>query len=247
MVHLSVNVDHVATLRQARQAVYPDPAEAARLAEEAGASGITVHLRSDRRHIQDADLAALRSAVQGKLNLEMAATEEMTAIALARRPDQVTLVPERPEEVTTEGGLDLAALGAAVGEAAERLAAAEIALSFFLDPDRAQVEALARLRERRQIDTVLGLEINTDRYCKAHGSDVKTELRKLQRIAALGLEHGLRVYAGHGLTTGNVGPVAAIPMMEELNIGHAIVARAVLVGIEAAVREMLEAMRSAED
>ncbi len=237
-IRLSVNVDHVATLRQARRASYPDPVEAARLAEEAGASGITIHLRGDRRHIQDADLAALRRSVRGKLNLEMAASEEMLRIALAQRPAQVTLVPERPEEVTTEGGLDLLAHGERVAEAAAALADAGIAVSVFLDPDPRQLDRLAAMAGGR----VRGFEINTDRYTKAAPERRAAELRPVAEVATLGRRVGLRVYAGHGLNVENVGPVARLAEVEELNIGHSIVARAVLVGMPAAVREMLAAM-----
>ena len=240
MVHLSVNVDHVATLRQARRAPYPDPVEAAALAERAGASGITIHLRGDRRHIQDDDVTALRRAVHGKLNLEMAATDEMLAIALERRPNQVTLVPERPEEVTTEGGLDLLRQRDKLRRVAASLVESEIAVSVFLDPDLRQVEAASKLGQ----DHSLGFEINTDRYTKLRGSNRDAELEKIAQVAETGWGNGLRVYAGHGLTTENVGPIAAIAHMEELNIGHSIVSRALIVGMEAAVREMLEAMRS---
>ncbi len=239
---LSVNVDHVATLRQARGAPYPDPVAAAALAEAAGASGITVHLRGDRRHIQDADVAALRRSVAGKLNLEVAVNEEMLAIALQIGPDQVSLVPERPEEVTTEGGLDLAAAGGPAAEAARRLAGAGIAVSVFLDPDPRQVELLAGLAAGGA--PVRGFEINTDRYTRAPGPAREAELVKIAAAAALGAGRGLEVYAGHGLTTDNVGPVAALPEVEELNIGHSIVSRAVLVGMEAAVREMLAAIEN---
>jgi pyridoxine 5-phosphate synthase len=237
MVHLSVNVDHVATLRQARRAAYPDPVEAAILAEQAGASGITLHLRGDRRHVRDDDVTALRQVVHGKLNLEMAATEEMLAIALERRPNQVTLVPERPEEVTTEGGLDVTRQADHIRQAAERLLESEIAVSVFLDPDPTQLEALSELNR----DLSLGFEINTDQYSRARGTALEDERAKIANIAATGMQNGLRVYAGHGLTTANVGPIAAIPQIEELNIGHSIVSRAVIVGMRAAVREMLEA------
>jgi pyridoxine 5-phosphate synthase len=257
-VKLSLNVDHVATLRQARRAPYPDPIEAARLAEEAGASGITAHLRADRRHIQDADVERLRASVRGKLNLEMAATPEMLAVAAAVRPDQVTLVPERPEEITTEGGLDLTrhpSQVAQVAAVAERLAAAGIAVSAFVDPDARQIEILAGLAgggHGRARDSpprtpwIGGLELNTDAYTKAALAGVPAaalrELAKLRAAAALARERGFRLYAGHGLTAASVGPVAALPGMEELNIGHALIARAVLVGITAAVQEMLAAM-----
>lgn len=251
-VRLSVNVDHVATLRQARRAPYPDPVEAARLAEEAGASGITAHLRADRRHIQDDDVERLRAAVRGKLNLEMSSAVEMQAIAVAMRPDQVTLVPERPQEVTTEGGLDLGHQRGAVEEAAERLAQAGIAVSAFVDPDEGQIELLAGVAggggARRPGTPLLvaGVELNTDAYTRATLSGapelIERELAKLHAAAALAVACGFHLYGGHGLTVANVGPVAAIPGMEELNVGHALIARAVLIGMPAAVREMLAAM-----
>ncbi|HVS02603.1 MAG TPA: pyridoxine 5'-phosphate synthase [Thermoanaerobaculia bacterium] len=242
MVRLSVNVDHVATLRQARHASYPDPVAAAGAAEEAGASGITIHLRADRRHIQDDDVRALRRSVRGKLNLEMAATAEMLALAPELRPDQVTLVPERPDEVTTEGGLDLAAHASRVRQAAGELAAAGIAVSLFLDPQREQIERLAGLG-----GGVSGFEINTDAYTRAAVADRAAHLQALAAVAERGHQLGLEVYAGHGLTVENVGAVAALPHMQELNIGHALVARAVLVGMGPAVREMLAAMRRGVD
>lgn len=234
---LSVNVDHVATLRQARGVDYPDPVVAARLAEDAGATGITVHLRGDRRHIQDQDVERLRREVRGKLNLEIAASEEMLALAEHLRPRQVTLVPERPDEVTTEGGLDLVARGAQIAAAAERLTAAGIAVSLFLDPQSEQIEALGAIGNA----AITGFELNTDRYTRAD-SGAPTELAALARAAALGQAQGFAVYAGHGLTTANVGPVAALPAVEELNIGHSIVARSVLVGMPTAVTEMLAAI-----
>jgi pyridoxine 5-phosphate synthase len=236
---LSVNVDHVATLRQVRRTAYPDPVEAARLAEEAGAAGITVHLRMDRRHIQDADVERLRGAVKGKLNLEMSSAEEMARVALAVRPDQVTLVPEKPEEVTTEGGLNLILYGRRIAGVAERLAAAGIAVSLFVDPDPRQIQALTPLAA----SGVTGFEINTDAYTRAAGpAALDAELRQIAGVVEQGRGSGLHAYAGHGLRTDNVGAVAAIPGMEELNIGHFIIARAAIVGIEAAVREMLAAM-----
>jgi pyridoxine 5-phosphate synthase len=246
-VRLSVNVDHVATLRQARRASYPDPVEAALQAEAAGASGVTVHLRSDRRHVQDDDVARLVEAVAGKLNLEMAPTGEMVAIAERLRPDQVSLVPERPDEVTTEGGLDLVTQGPRVEAAAVRLTAAGVAVSIFLDPEPRQVEALAAMAHRGTETgaRLVGFEINTDAYTRAEGEARLRELERAHRVAALGREHGLEVYAGHGLTTANVGPVAAIPEVQELNIGHFLIARAVIVGLPAAVREMLAAMETA--
>lgn len=232
MTRLSVNVDHVATLRQARGTPYPDPAEAAKIAEKAGAHGITLHLRADRRHVQDHDLAKLKDTVVGKLNLEISVAEEMVDIALDRRPDQVTLVPERPDEVTTEGGLDLARNGGRVRDVAERLVGAGIDVSAFLDPDPVQIGLL----EQFAGGIVHGFEINTDAYTKTPGDE---ELAKIRQTAVLGAERGFRVYAGHGLTPGNTGPVAAVEPIEELNIGHGLISRAVLVGMEAAVREYL--------
>jgi pyridoxine 5-phosphate synthase len=236
---LSVNVDHVATLRQARRTPYPDPVEAARIAEAAGASGITVHLRMDRRHIQDSDVERLRESVRGKLNLEMSSAEEMLKVALRVKPDQVTLVPERPEEVTTEGGLNLILYGRRVAEVADRLATAGIAVSLFVDPDPGQLQALVRLSD----SGVTGFEINTDAYTRAaEPAALEGELRQIVEVVEQGRSAGLHAYAGHGLRTDNVGPIAAIPGMEELNIGHFIIARAVMVGMEAAVKEMLAAM-----
>jgi len=236
---LSVNVDHVATLRQARKSRYPDPVEAARIAEEAGATGITVHLRVDRRHIQDSDVERLRAAVRGKLNLEMSSAEDMVRIALQIKPDQVTLVPERPEEVTTEGGLNLLFYGRRIADVAERLAADGIAVSLFIDPDPSQLEAIARLAGRG----VTGFEINTDAYSRAEEpAATESELRQVAQAVEQGRTAGFHAYAGHGLRTDNVGAIAALSGMEELNIGHFIVGRAVIVGMEEAVREMLAAM-----
>jgi pyridoxine 5-phosphate synthase len=231
---LSVNVDHAATLRQARRAAYPDPVDAARIAEQAGASGITVHLRVDRRHIQDRDVERLRETVRGKLNLEMSTADEMVQVALRVRPDQVTLVPERPEEVTTEGGLDVVRHGERIAEVSEQLKAAGIEVSLFVDPDLEQIQA---------IRGVSGFEINTDAYTRARDqAEAMVQLDKVARAATLGRGQGLHLYAGHGLRTDNVGPVASLPGLEELNIGHFLVSRAVLVGMDAAVREMLAAM-----
>jgi pyridoxine 5-phosphate synthase len=237
MTHLSVNVDHVATLRQARLAGYPSPLEAARLAEDAGAFGITVHLRQDRRHIQDQDVIDLRGAVNGRLNLEIAAEEPMLQFAERVRPDQVTLVPERPDEVTTEGGLDLIARGDQVRRAASRLVEAGIRVAVFVDPD---LEQLAVLDDQ---DDVTGFELNTDAYTRASGAGADAEFAKIEEAAERGLAAGREAYAGHGLTVANVGRVAALAGVSELNIGHSIVSRAVLIGMPAAVAEMLEAMR----
>ncbi len=242
-VRLSVNVDHVATLRQARQAAYPDPVEAALAAEAAGASGITVHLRGDRRHVQETDVERLRAAIAGKLNLEMAPTEEMVAIAESIRPHQVSLVPERPDELTTEGGLDVTAHADRIHWSTARLTAAGVAVSVFLDPEPEQVAALAALAGRATNGGgIAGFEINTDAWTRAGDAARPGELERVRRAAALGARHGFAVYAGHGLTAANVGPIAALPEVEELNIGHWLVARSVLVGMGAAVREMLAAM-----
>ena len=238
MTELSVNVDHVATLRQARLAGYPSPLEAARLAEEAGAFGITVHLRQDRRHIQDRDVVDLRGAVEGRLNLEIAAEEPMLQFAERVRPDQVTLVPERPDEVTTEGGLDLIGRGEQVRRAASRLAGAGIRVAVFVDPDLTQLAALDDQGD------VTGFELNTDAYTRASGSDADAEFAKIEEAAERGLAAGREAYAGHGLTIANVGRVAALAGISELNIGHSIVSRAVLIGMPAAVTEMLDAMRT---
>lgn len=243
-VRLQVNIDHAATVRQARRAPYPDPVEIARLSEQAGASGITVHLRGDRRHIQDDDVHRLRAAVRGRLNLEMAATAEMIAIARATRPHQVSLVPETPEEITTEGGLDLLHRFDIVSSAANELRSEGIEVSLFLDPDPRQIERAAELRAH-----VHGFEINTDRYARAAlGTDaaaIARELEAVREAARLGGSLGLEVYAGHGLTAANVAAIAAVPEIEELNIGHWLIARALTLGIEGAVREMLAAMGQA--
>ncbi len=241
-LQLSVNVDHVATLRQARLLDYPDPVEAAAVAEAAGASGITIHLRSDRRHIQDSDLERLRSKVRGKLNLEMAASDEMIAIALLALPHQVTLVPERPEELTTEGGLDVAAHLPRLVAGAERLRGSGIEVSLFVDPDPKGVDALAPFA-----GLVSGIELNTDAYTRARGGFVAGARAQVARTADMAAALGFRIYAGHGLTAANVGGIASIRRVEELNIGHALVSRAVIVGLDGAVREMLAAMALARD
>lgn len=237
MALLCVNIDHIATIRQARRAQEPDPAQAAMLAELAGASGITVHLREDRRHIQDRDVEVLRWLVKTKLNLEMATTDEMVRVALALKPDMVTLVPERREELTTEGGLDVHGHPEAMKRVVHGLTDGAIPVSLFIDPDQHQVEASARAGA----DMV---ELHTGQYAEARERrSQQAELARLIKTATLARELGLRVNAGHGLNYLNVGPVAAIPEVEELNIGHSIVARAALVGMERAVREMLAAMK----
>ncbi|HUS63609.1 MAG TPA: pyridoxine 5'-phosphate synthase [Kofleriaceae bacterium] len=239
---LHVNVDHVATLRQARGTRYPDPVWAAALVELAGADGITVHLREDRRHIQDRDVEVLRQSVRGTLNLEMAATDEMVAIATRLKPDVVTLVPEKRAERTTEGGLDVAGSLGALEPAIRALSAARIPVSLFIDPTEAAVRGAQALSAPR-------IELHTGDYCeRVHPVDHApgdAELARLVRAARLGAELGLHVAAGHGLDYGNVGAVAAIAEVTELNIGHAIVARAVLVGMERAVSEMRDAISSA--
>jgi pyridoxine 5-phosphate synthase len=230
---LYVNVDHVATVRQARRAREPDPVAAAALCERAGADGITAHLREDRRHIQDDDVERLARQVRTVLNLEMACTDEMLAIAERLRPHQVTLVPERREEITTEGGLDVTREPGRLGDGLARLAAAGIRTSLFIGPDPAAVE---RSRELG----AAAIELHTGQY--AHGPGDARTIDALRLAARLGSQVGLAVHAGHGLTVSNVGPVAAIPQIEELNIGHSIVSRAIFVGLEAAVRELRRAV-----
>lgn len=239
MLRLGVNIDHVATVRQARRAAVPDPVQAAVLAELGGADGITVHLRSDRRHIQDRDVEILRRTVKTRLNVEMAATDEMRRIALGVAPNQVTLVPERPDELTTEGGLDVLRHRDQVRPAIEALRQGGIEVSLFVDPLPEQVRGAHELGAQ-------AIEINTAAYSEARGAAARgTALEAVASAARLGRELGLHVHAGHGLDYDNVRAVAALPELGELNIGHAVVARAVLVGLERAVREMAEAMRRA--
>jgi pyridoxine 5-phosphate synthase len=242
MTKLGVNVDHVATIREARKAPEPSPVTAALLAELAGAHGITVHLRGDRRHIQDQDVLLLRRQVTTRLNVEMAVTDEMLGFVLEVCPETVTLVPETPEEVTTEGGLDVVSHRAEIRRAVELTGAKGIATSIFIDPEKPQVDGVAEVG-------AACFEINTAAYSEAvpkglDESDLEfgRQLEKLATIAEYGQSIGLRVLAGHGLTYRNVGPVSKISPIEELNIGHNIVSRAVLVGMERAVREMLQAM-----
>jgi len=236
---LAVNVDHIATIRQARRGAEPDPVTAALLAEVAGASGIIVHLREDRRHIQDRDVRLLRELVKTQLNLEMAATDEMVKIALELLPDVATLVPERREELTTEGGLDVAGQEERVAGAVHTLAGGGITVSLFIDPDPEQVHASKRTGVRM-------IEIHTGRYAGARtDTGRRAALLKIMDAARLGSGLGLQVAAGHGLNYQNVGSVAVIPEVEELNIGHSIVARASLVGLDRAVREMLDLIQGA--
>ncbi|MGO8751894.1 MAG: pyridoxine 5'-phosphate synthase [Thermoguttaceae bacterium] len=231
MAVLGVNIDHIATVRQARRTYEPDPAWAAILAELGGADGITLHLREDRRHIQDRDLRVLRDTVTVKLNLEMACNDDVLAIACRTRPDQVTLVPERREEVTTEGGLDVAAQQTRTAEVMAALRDAGISISLFLDPDPRQIDAAAELKA----DAV---ELHTGRYALARGRAQDQELDALRRIGDRVRYADMVLHAGHGLNYHNVKPVAAITGMHELNIGHSIVARALMVGFQRAVEEM---------
>ena len=231
MPELGVNIDHVATVREARKTYEPDPVWAAALAELGGADGITIHLREDRRHIQDRDLEVLKRTVQCKLNLELACNREVLDIACRILPQQATLVPEKREEVTTEGGLDVVGNYDAVASAAKQLADAGIAVSLFLDPDLKQIEAAGDLR-------VAAVELHTGQYALATGTAQQDELLKLIRASRCIRERGLALHAGHGLNYRNVQAVAAIDDMHELNIGHSIVARAIMVGMTQAVREM---------
>jgi len=242
MIRLNVNIDHVATLRQARRTFEPSVVAAAVLADLAGADGITIHLRGDRRHIQDDDARTLRAVVKTHLNIEMAATDEMARIACDVKPDAVTLVPERAEEVTTEGGLDAVSHEEELRRVAAEIAGAGVLVSLFVDPDVAQIEAAERVGARQ-------IEICTARYAeltdptRANGAAaVEAELARIAECADRAGELGLQVAAGHGLTYRNVAAIAEIYPIEELNIGHNIVARAALVGLERAVREMIAAI-----
>ncbi len=237
MSRLGVNIDHVATLRQVRGGREPDPVWAAVLAELGGADGITVHLREDRRHIQDRDLRVLRQTVQVRLNLELAVAPEMMAIALETHPDQVTFVPERREELTTEGGLDLVSQPIRVGDAVAQCRDSGIETALFLDPELRQVEAAIALG-------VTAVELHTGRYANApEGPARDRELAALRSASTAIVAGGLELHAGHGLNYQNVAAIARIPRMAELNIGHSIVTRAVYVGLTQAVREMKECMK----
>lgn len=235
-MRLAVNIDHIATLREARKGREPEPLAAAILAELAGAQGITVHLRSDRRHIQDRDVEALRQAIATRLNVEMAVTAEMAAIAARIRPDQVTLVPERPQELTTEGGLDVVTRAAEIEAFAAQMRGAAIQVSLFVDPELAQVQKARAVGAE-------AVEINTGRYAEARGADAAHELQRIKDAARAAAAEGLEVLAGHGLNYVNVIPIAAIAEIAELNIGHSIVSRAALTGIERAVRDMVALVR----
>jgi pyridoxine 5-phosphate synthase len=237
MTMLSVNIDHIATIRQARQTTEPDPVEAAVICELAGAYGITIHLRGDRRHIQDRDLRLLRQTVKTKLNVELAATDEMLGIVGEVLPDQVTLVPELPEEVTTTGGLDCTKNLQTIARAIEQLKSAGMAVSLFIDPEEGQIRAADDLG-------ALSIELNTSRYSDATlmnrplTAGVEA-LAAVRRAAEFGVSRNLQVLAGHGLTYRNVGAIARIEQIIELNIGHNIIARAALVGLDRAVRDMI--------
>jgi pyridoxine 5-phosphate synthase len=249
MSRLNVNIDHIATIRQARRTNEPNPVSAAVICELAGADGITTHLRSDRRHIQDYDLIALKQVVITHLNVEMAATDEMVEIATRIKPDVVTLVPERPQEVTTEGGLDVVSNQKAIRQGVKRLSDAGIFVSLFIDPDVEQIKAAAKLGAYQ-------VEICTASYAQFNEApgdatvrrtrEIEKELARIGAAARLASKGGLKVSAGHGLTYRNVGSVARIPEVEEFNIGHNIIARAALVGLDRAVREMIEAIRIAQ-
>jgi pyridoxine 5-phosphate synthase len=231
MIELGVNIDHIATLRQARRTYEPDPVWAAMEAELGGADSITVHLREDRRHINDRDVRLLRETVQCKLNLEMSLASEIIEIAIKTKPDQATIVPEKRQEVTTEGGIDLLHDSQTITAVVKRLKSAGVFVSAFIDPEDRQIEAAAK----QGFDAI---ELHTGEYANACGADVEKQLARLAKAAETINRIGLRLHAGHGLNYRNVIPVAALPKMMELNIGHAIVSRAVFVGLREAVREM---------
>ena len=235
-MRLGVNIDHVATVREARKTREPEPVAAAVLAELGGADGITVHLRGDRRHIQERDVELLRQVVSTRLNVEMASTREMVEIATLVKPHQVTLVPERPNELTTTGGLDVVRHAASLEKAVTRLQRAGIGVSLFIDPDGPQVKRSASVG-------ATAVEINTGPYADATADRRPQQLQRVARAAKTATRHRLEVLAGHGLTYINVGPIVDIDEIAELNIGHSIVARAVLVGMERAVLEMVDALR----
>jgi pyridoxine 5-phosphate synthase len=237
-IALGVNIDHVATVRQARRGRYPDPLHAALLAEQSGADSITLHLREDRRHIQDRDVRAMREALQTRMNLEMAVTDEMIRIAKQVLPQDCCLVPESRQEITTEGGLDVAGQLLRVSEACKALGSSGIRVSLFIDPDAAQIEAAHR-------SGAPVIELHTGAFAAAEGGPQAREFERLRSAAKLAASLGLTVNAGHGLDYHNVEPIAAIPEIIELNIGHAIVARAVFDGLAKAVRDMKDLMRAA--
>ena len=237
-LRLGVNIDHVATVRNARGSGYPDPVRAALLAAEAGADGITAHLREDRRHITDDDIARLAEGLTIPLNLEMAATEEMLGIALRHRPHAACIVPERREERTTEGGLDAAGQHDHLAPMVSELTAANIRVSLFIEPDPRQIEAAVRLKAPV-------VELHTGRYCELEGEARTAELRRIADAAALAAKNGIEVHAGHGLTFDNVVPIAAIPQLRELNIGHFLIGEAIFDGLGPVVRRMRSLMDAA--
>lgn len=237
MVRLGVNIDHVATLRQARRTAYPSLAEAAACCERAGAHGITVHLREDRRHIQDADVYALRKTITTRMNLELANTPAIVAVALDVKPDEVCMVPERRQELTTEGGLDVAGQRDALAPVVARLRDAGIIVSMFIDPDVRQVEASAAIGAPY-------IELHTGAYAEQSGAEQAHELGRLIAAARRARELGLCVNAGHGLNLANVKPILAIPELDTLNIGHSIISHAIFAGLENAVRDMLACLDS---
>jgi len=238
VIALGVNIDHVATLRQARRGRYPDPLLAALVAEEAGADSITLHLREDRRHIQERDVTSLREALQTRMNLEMAVTEEMIRIAQKVLPQDCCLVPESRQEITTEGGLNVVEHSARIGDAVKALGASGVRVSLFIDPDLEQIEAAQRAGAPV-------IELHTGAYAESAGAARAREFERLCAAAKFGVRLGLIVNAGHGLNYHNVEPIAAIPEIVELNIGHSIVARAIVDGLAKAVRDMKELMRAA--
>lgn len=237
-LRLGVNIDHVATIRNARGTAYPDPVRAALIAQDAGADGITAHLREDRRHITDNDIARLTEALRIPLNLEMAATEEMLAIALRHRPHAVCIVPERREELTTEGGLDAAGMHNHLAPMVDRLSEAGCRVSLFIEATPRQIEAALRLRAPV-------VELHTGRYCDTEGEEGAAELARIAEMAALAAKNGLEPHAGHGITYENVGPIAAIPQVAELNIGHFLIGEAIFHGLHESIIEMRRHMDAA--
>lgn len=237
-MRLGVNIDHVATIRNARGGAHPDPVRAAHIAAKAGADGITAHLREDRRHITDADIDRLMAEIDLPLNLEMAATEEMLEIALAHRPNAACIVPEKREERTTEGGLDAAGQHDHLASYVGRLASANIRVSLFIEPYERQVEAALRLGAPV-------VEFHTGRYAHVEGEERSQELKRIADCAALAIKNGIEPHAGHGLTFDNVAPIAAIPQLAELNIGHFLIGEAIFTGLQESVRRMRELMDSA--
>jgi len=237
-LRLGVNIDHVATIRNARGTSYPDPVRAALMAQEAGADGITAHLREDRRHITDDDIARLTDMLHIPLNLEMAATEEMLAIALRHRPHAVCIVPERREELTTEGGLDAAGMHNHLAPMVDRLGEAGCRVSLFIEATPRQIEAALRLRAPV-------VELHTGRYCDTEGEERTAELTRITDMAALAAKNGLEPHAGHGITYDNVGPIAAIPQIAELNIGHFLIGEAIFSGLRESIGEMRRQMDAA--